>query len=169
VISVEEARERILSRICVRGTERVDLPQALQRVLAEDLVATRDIPPWPNSSMDGYALRSGDTRSASAHVPAKLTVAGRVAAGAVAARPLRAGKRSGSSPALRSRRGRIASSAQEDVTTDGSTVEISRPVADGDFVSPAERTCERERPCSRVGAQLAPPSSGCSPRSVALR
>ena len=92
MIPVEEARERVLSRIVVRGRERVDLPQALGRVLSEDLVATRDIPPWPNSSMDGYALRSADTATASAEVPAKLTLAGRVPAGAVAERPLRAGE-----------------------------------------------------------------------------
>ena len=92
MIPVEEARERILSRIASRGTERVDLPQAWQRVLSEDLVAARDIPPWPNSSMDGYALRSADTDAATADVPAKLTLAGRVPAGSVAERPLRAGE-----------------------------------------------------------------------------
>ena len=69
LLELEEARERILSRICPRGTERVDLPQALQRVLSEDLVANRDIPPWPNSSMDGYALRSADTNAASVAAP----------------------------------------------------------------------------------------------------
>jgi molybdopterin biosynthesis enzyme len=53
VIPVEEARQRILSRISPLGTERVDLPGAFGRVLSEDVAATRDIPPWPNSSMDG--------------------------------------------------------------------------------------------------------------------
>ena len=51
VISVEEARERILSRISILGSERVELPGALGRVLSERLDAGRDIPPWPNSSM----------------------------------------------------------------------------------------------------------------------
>ena len=48
MISVEEARERILSRVSVLGSERVDLPRALQRVLAEDIrgndaIANRDV------------------------------------------------------------------------------------------------------------------------------
>jgi len=81
VIPVEEARERILSRVSVLGSERVDLPRALQRVLAEDIVSARDIPPWPNSSMDGYALRAQDTRTASGAVPARLILAGHEAAG----------------------------------------------------------------------------------------
>ncbi|HMB32773.1 MAG TPA: molybdopterin molybdenumtransferase MoeA, partial [Methylomirabilota bacterium] len=88
MISVEEALERILSRIGVLGDEQVPLGRALHRVLAEPAVANLDLPPWPNSSMDGYALRSADTRTASASAPARLAVAGRVAAGQVAARSL---------------------------------------------------------------------------------
>ena len=53
MISVEEALERILSRIAVLGDERVALLDALDRVLAEPVVAEHDIPPWSNSSMDG--------------------------------------------------------------------------------------------------------------------
>src|SRR5258708_18709585 len=46
------------------------------------------MPPWPASSMDGYALRSADTSSAAAAAPARLTVAGRVPAGGMAERPI---------------------------------------------------------------------------------
>ena len=76
MIPVEEALERILSRITVLGDERVALLDSLDRVLAEPVVAERDIPPWPNSSMDGYALRSADTQGADAGRPARLTLAG---------------------------------------------------------------------------------------------
>ncbi|MGH7413592.1 MAG: hypothetical protein ACREKJ_05280, partial [Candidatus Rokuibacteriota bacterium] len=57
MISVEEALERVLSRVTMLGDERVALPDALHRVLAEDVDSPRDMPPWPASSMDGYALR----------------------------------------------------------------------------------------------------------------
>jgi len=70
VISVEEALDRILSRVCVLGDERVSLTQALHRVLAEDVDSPLDMPPWPASSMDGYALRSADTSGAGAAAPA---------------------------------------------------------------------------------------------------
>ena len=92
MISVEEALDRILSRVAVLGDERVPLTEALHRVLAEDVESPRDIPPWPASSMDGYALRSADTRAAAASAPARLEVAGRIAAGAMAARPIAAGE-----------------------------------------------------------------------------
>lgn len=92
MISVEEALDRILSRVAPLGDERVALPQSLHRVLAEDIDSPRDMPPWPASSMDGYALRSDDTGAAAARSPARLAVAGRVPAGAMAERPLRAGE-----------------------------------------------------------------------------
>ncbi|HCV39491.1 MAG TPA: molybdopterin molybdenumtransferase MoeA, partial [Pseudomonas sp.] len=44
----------------ITQTERVSLAEAEGRVLATELVATLDLPPWPNSAMDGYALRLAD-------------------------------------------------------------------------------------------------------------
>ena len=63
LMPVEEALARLLemaeaSRIAER--ERLPLAQAQGRVLAEDLLSTLDLPPWPNSAMDGYALRTAD-------------------------------------------------------------------------------------------------------------
>ena len=52
MISVEEALDRILSRVSVLGDERVPLNRALGRVLAEDVDSPLDMPPWPASSMD---------------------------------------------------------------------------------------------------------------------
>ena len=92
MIPVEEALERILSRVSTLGSEHVELPDALHRVLAEDVAAGADIPPWPNSSMDGYALRGDDTLGAAAADPSRLRLAGRVAAGALVERPLAAGE-----------------------------------------------------------------------------
>ncbi|MBT5946416.1 MAG: molybdopterin molybdenumtransferase MoeA, partial [Nitrospinaceae bacterium] len=60
MITVEEAQESIFSNIVPLGRERVHISDALGRVLAEDVVAPRPIPPWRNSAMDGYAVRAGD-------------------------------------------------------------------------------------------------------------
>ncbi|QXH48896.1 molybdopterin molybdotransferase MoeA [Pseudomonas xanthosomatis] len=60
---VEEALERLLAlaeAAPIRQTEDVGLADAEGRVLARELVAGLDLPPWPNSAMDGYALRQGD-------------------------------------------------------------------------------------------------------------
>jgi len=62
-MSVEEALERLLAlaeAAAIKETERVPLAEAEGRVLATELVATLDLPPWPNSAMDGYALRLAD-------------------------------------------------------------------------------------------------------------
>src|SRR5438034_456953 len=63
MLTVEEALEQILSRITPLGTELVELTAALGRVLAEPTVSRRELPPWPNSSRDGYAVRADDTRA----------------------------------------------------------------------------------------------------------
>src|SRR6185312_17303106 len=104
------------------GTEHVELPHALHRVLAEDISADADIPPWPNSSMDGSALRGGDTHGAAAGNPARLRLAGRVAAGALSDRPLTAGEAYRIFTGAPLPDGADAVIPQEDVTEDGDMV-----------------------------------------------
>src|SRR5512145_2743903 len=87
MLTVEEALEAILSRVSVIGTERVDVVGALGRVLAEPVVSRREIPPWPNSSMDGYAVRAQDTGTG-----ARLAIVGRVEAGALPTRAVGRGE-----------------------------------------------------------------------------
>ncbi len=77
LLTVDEALERILSRIRPLGTREVPLLDAVGRTLAVDVVADRDIPPFRNSAMDGYAVRGVDV----ARAPARLRVIGTVAAG----------------------------------------------------------------------------------------
>ncbi|MGH7325231.1 MAG: molybdopterin molybdenumtransferase MoeA, partial [Candidatus Rokuibacteriota bacterium] len=64
MLTVEQALEQILARAQRVETERVDVRAARGRVLAEPVVSPREIPPWPNSSMDGYAVRAADTAGA---------------------------------------------------------------------------------------------------------
>ena len=81
VLGVEEALERILAAVSVLEPERVPILEAAGRVLAELVAADRDIPPLPNSAMDGYAVRGADiTRE----TPVRLRVVGEVAAGHLA-------------------------------------------------------------------------------------
>ena len=91
MITVEEALRRVLaSAETPLGEEKVALEKAYGRVLASDVKALRTQPPFPNSAMDGYALRAADTASP----PATLNVIGEFAAGrafAGAARSRRGG------------------------------------------------------------------------------
>jgi molybdopterin molybdotransferase len=91
MLSVEEARERILSHFTVLAAEETPLLDALGQVLAEDLTAPFDIPPLPNSAMDGYAVRSVDVSGATESKPVVLPVTGAVAAGQLPDSPLKPG------------------------------------------------------------------------------
>ncbi len=81
MISVKEALKAILANITISGIEKVNIMDSLGRVLAENIVAKRDHPPWDNSAMDGYAVIFNDIRSASKKAPAAIKVIGEVPAG----------------------------------------------------------------------------------------
>lgn len=64
--SVTEARERILSHFESTPQESIPLAECTGRVLAADVKAAHDLPPFDNSSMDGFAIRSADSANAAA-------------------------------------------------------------------------------------------------------
>ena len=80
-LSAAEAARRILAEVRRQPVLRMPLDDALDGVLAEDVVSPIDIPPWTNSAMDGYAVRGDDVRGASAERPVRLRVVERIAAG----------------------------------------------------------------------------------------
>ena len=87
LISVAEAQRLVLERAHRLDPERVPVERAAGRVLAETAGALVDLPPFPSSAMDGFAVRAGD-----AGVGARLPVVARIAAGSPAERPLQAGE-----------------------------------------------------------------------------
>ena len=74
LLAVDDARARMLAEIAPLAAETVRLADAIGRVLAEDVTAIRDQPPFDASAMDGWAVRSLDT-------PGTLKIAGESAAG----------------------------------------------------------------------------------------
>ncbi len=125
-LTVNEALQLVLDGVDVLSSETVPLLEALDRVLAQSVVARDSLPPFANSSMDGYAVRAADVQGASREKPVTLRVVGDVAAGSVPVTTL--GK-------------------------EGQTVRImtGAPLPDGaDAVIPVEETSEpwreRERP-----------------------
>ncbi|MBI4672460.1 MAG: molybdopterin molybdotransferase MoeA [Chloroflexi bacterium] len=83
MISVEEARAYILKHFHPLETERVELLEALDRVLAEDIVSDINVPPHDNSAMDGYAVCAEDIAGASLQNPIRLRVLADLGAGYV--------------------------------------------------------------------------------------
>lgn len=92
MITVEEARARILSFFNRLPAERKPLLDALGQVLAEDVIAPFDIPPLDNTGMDGYAVRAADTAGASESSPVRLRVTANLAAGYVHSEPVGPGE-----------------------------------------------------------------------------
>jgi molybdopterin molybdotransferase len=84
--AILDAAARPLTRI-----ERVDLPALAQRVLAEDVVAGADVPPFARAMMDGYAVQAADTAGASRDTPRVFPLVGRVFTGEVFAATVAAG------------------------------------------------------------------------------
>ena len=83
-LTVKEALTAVLAGVSVLPAEQVPLLDGLGRVLAQSVVAQDSLPPFANSSMDGYALLAADLVGASSQKnPQRLRVIGDVAAGAV--------------------------------------------------------------------------------------
>jgi molybdopterin molybdotransferase len=83
MISLETALSQILAAISPLGLEKVNFLDALGRVIGEDIVASRPIPPKDNAAMDGYVLRSEDIRGASPETPIVLDVIEDIPAGRI--------------------------------------------------------------------------------------
>jgi molybdopterin molybdotransferase len=91
MLSLEDALERILQGCVPLPPVTVPLDAALGQVLAAPVVATTSLPPWDNSAMDGFAVRSADVAGASDARPVRLRVTGEVAAGHEPAHAVEAG------------------------------------------------------------------------------
>ncbi|MBC7932337.1 MAG: molybdopterin molybdotransferase MoeA, partial [Rubrivivax sp.] len=134
MIPVSEAVRIILQQTAPLPVESVPLDAALGRVLAEDVLADTDLPPFDRAQMDGYAVRSEDLRE----VPARLRVVGEAAAGAGWRGSLQSGE------AVRIMTGAPLPAGADGVqqvevtreTEDGATVEIDRATAPGQFYVP---------------------------------
>ena len=86
LLPIEDVRARVLAAIPdALPAEMVDISDSLGRVLAADVLAATDLPPWDNSAMDGYAIRAADVAGATEAAPVLLRVAGEVAAGSASA------------------------------------------------------------------------------------
>ena len=86
LLPIDEMERLIAARVTpVADVEQVGLRGSLGRVVAADMIAPLDLPPFDNSAVDGYAVRHGDLNEDG---ETRLVIADRVAAGRAAARPL---------------------------------------------------------------------------------
>jgi molybdopterin molybdotransferase len=132
VISVDQALAIVLERVQELPVERVPLNLALDRVLAQDVLADINLPPFDRARMDGYAVLSEDVRTA----PTTLTVVGEVPAGATFDRPLSRGEAVKIFTGAPLPPNADAVQKVEVTSTHGSTVTIDEAVSPGLFVTP---------------------------------
>ena len=76
LLSVEDARRNVLSEIHPLAPLQLPLTEAFGCVIAEDIVADRDLPEFASSAMDGFAVRSSDVRGATPTSPVELKIVG---------------------------------------------------------------------------------------------
>lgn len=91
-MEAERAINMLLDVVSPVQTEMVDLEKALGRVLAEDITARYDIPPFDRSPFDGYAIRGVETENASKETPVVLTITEDIPCGSVPTMPVGPGQ-----------------------------------------------------------------------------
>lgn len=153
-VSAAAARRRL-------AEETVPLMAGLGRVLARDVTAPEDVPPFARSTVDGYAVRSADTFGASASAPALLTLAGEVLMGQASGTVLAAGQAVAVPTGGMLPPGADAVVMVENTEKpDAQTVLVLRPAAPGENVVTQGEDMARGVVVLRRGRRLAPADIG---------
>ncbi|HSH04992.1 MAG TPA: gephyrin-like molybdotransferase Glp [Anaerolineae bacterium] len=167
-LTVAAAEAAVLAEVTVLGGEKVALLAALGRILAEDVVAEEQLPPFPNSAMDGYAVRAEDVVGVEADNGRSLRVVADIAAGSwpeVAVTPGTAARIMTGAP--------LPPGADAIVPVEGTNepwraserplpeqIEIYQEVGSGDYVRPAGQDIAKGMKVMGVGHRLRPQEIG---------
>ena len=128
MLTVEEARKRMLDTISVLPPEKRGILDCLGNVLAEDIYAVENIPPFDNSAMDGFAVIAEDVQGASEEASVQLSVIETIAAGYAPKKRLGRGQAARIMTGAMMPAGADAVVMQEVTQFDGANVKISETV-----------------------------------------
>lgn len=160
MLNVEEVQERILAGIFAKEPETTPILDAGGRVLAEDITADMNVPPWDNSAMDGFAVQAADIEKAGPSSPITLRVIADLPAGTAPDRVV------GSGEAIRIMTGApVPPGADtivrfEDTRSDGDSVEILEAIPTGKNVRRAGEDVQQGEVVLRAGMLLRPQEIG---------
>ncbi len=169
MLSVDEALQHILHDLQPLPVELAPLDEGLGRVLAEDLIAAIDLPPFANSSMDGFALRAADLHGASADAPVQLEVVMDIPAGAAPEGTLGPGQAARIMTGAPLPAGADAIAPVELTDADWTLAEnctmarqvaVAKQVAPGDYVRPVGENVRAGQRVLAGGTQLRPQHLG---------
>lgn len=161
LLSVEDARQRILTRFVLLGEEVVALDQSHDRILATAITAGFNLPPFANSSMDGFAVRGTETVGASTLAPLRLRVSAHIPAGTVSGEVMQSGEAARIMTGAPLPFGADAVVPFEDVTDDGASVVLRAPVRPGACIRPSGQDITE-------GTAVLPPGTAIGSREVAV-
>ncbi len=153
---IEEVLAGVLDLVSPVESEDVPLAEALGRILAQDLLAAEDVPPFRNSAMDGYAVRSADV----AEPGSVLRLIGDLAAGMIPTTTVGRGEALKIMTGAPMPDGADAVVRVEDTDSDGDKVEILVAVSEGTAVRPAGGDVTAGDLVLEVGTRLGPTHIG---------
>ena len=159
-LAAGEAARRIVDEVRRQPPLRMPLDDALDAVLAQDIVSPLDIPAWTNSAMDGYAARGEDVRGASAERPVRLRVIEHIPAGRFPSRPIAAGECARIFTGAPLPEGADTVVRQEDTDGGGDTVVITRDRDVGVNIRRAGEDIRRGSTVLAEGTELGPAQLG---------
>jgi molybdopterin molybdotransferase len=153
LISIEEARGRVLSAVRPLPPESIQVGEALDRVLAADVISLVDVPPFSSSAMDGYAIGASSSGQA-------LAVIGESRAGTPSDRPLEEGTAIRISTGAQVPPGAAAVVRQEDVDRRDGTIVLRCDVKPGENLRPAGEVMHAGKKVLARGLRLGPAELG---------
>jgi molybdopterin molybdotransferase len=153
LLSIDDALARILERVEPLPAEEVPLEEASGRVVSEPVRALVDLPPFPSSAMDGFAIRAEDT-------PGTLPVVAQIAAGRPAERGLEAGESMAIATGGVVPQGADAVIPLEYVVETDNSIDIAEGVKAGANVRPRGGDVEAGDEIVSAGARLGPAQIG---------
>lgn len=149
LITIAAARGRVLAAVDPLESERVGISDALDRVLAADISAAGDIPPFASSAMDGYAVGDGPAGR-------RLSVVGESRAGTPTDRRLGEGEAIRISTGAAMPAGATAVIPQEEVEISDGAIVTGAPVGPGQHVRPAGEVMRAQATVLVRGCKLGP-------------
>ena len=168
LLPVEEAQSQILSEFSALPTEQVPVERSQDHVLAVDIISPLDLPAYPFSSMDGFAIKAGETTSATRNQPVKLKVVMEIPAGISPEKSIHSGE------AARIMTGAVLPAGadavipieetdalpnQSEVAT-GKEVTVFSPARTGDYIRPIGQDIRKGELVLKKGRRLLPQDMG---------
>ena len=155
LITIAEARERVLAAVSPLGHERIPVADALDRVLAGAVHAIGDVPPFPASAMDGYAVRAGAAGR-------ELAVVGESRAGSPSEHDLQEGEAIRISTGAAVPSGATAVIPQENVEARDDRIVTGAAVSEGEHVRAAGEVMRTGTAVLADGVTLGPAELGAA-------